>query len=83
MWVYCLKTLNKLLICPLGNTPSAPSDESVVSPQFSEGHIVPKIGSKGGHVIGGSRVDNPVFRGTKIGEEWDLRFGIGVVYDIQ
>ena len=24
--VYCLKTLNKLSIYPLGNTPSAPSD---------------------------------------------------------
>ena len=25
--VYCLKTLNKLSIYPLGNTPSAPSDK--------------------------------------------------------
>ena len=25
--VYCLKTLDKLLIYPLGNTPSAPSDK--------------------------------------------------------
>ena len=28
--VYCLKTLNKLLIYPLGNTPSAPSVSSVI-----------------------------------------------------
>ena len=32
--VYCLKTLNKLLIYPLGNTPSAPSDSNCVRDMY-------------------------------------------------
>lgn len=55
---------------------------SVVSLQFSEGYIVLKIRSEGEHVVHGTRVNKPVFRGTEVGEEGDLRFSIGVVYNI-
>ena len=35
--VYCLKTLKKLSIYPLGKTPSAPSEETVVEAGSSSG----------------------------------------------
>ena len=35
--VYCLKTLNKLSIYPIGNTPSAPSEKRWGTKTFDEG----------------------------------------------
>ena len=38
---YCLKTLNKLSIYPLGKTLSAPSENKVAIPIPPPGHLVP------------------------------------------
>ena len=38
--VYCLKTLNKLSIYPLGNTPSAPSVDEVTMVEILETVLV-------------------------------------------
>ena len=41
--VYCLKTLNKLSIYPLGNTPSAPSDTHNLHPIFSQEQLATSL----------------------------------------